>query len=314
MLRAVNCNRKWESRQGPNRDDKRAEQERVGETSHDVLSADTSMTEKLTKGETNPDSETTLRSRGARPEGAASEAEASRKVREMFTKIAPRYDLLNHLLSLELDRVWRARTARILQPILERREARVLDLCCGTGDLAFALQRRARGRVWGADFAHAMLARAREKAGTSEERSTVEERRSVTFVEADGLGLPFADGAFDLVTTAFGFRNFANYEAGLVEIRRVLKPGGTLAILECGEPGDGWWGNFYRWYFQEVLPRVGGLISGNRAAYSYLPSSVERFLQPEELAELMQRTGYEKVEFRLWTGGTVALHVGVKQS
>lgn len=307
------------------------------------------MTRALTKNDGKTGAEAGLRSRGTRPEGAATEADASRKVREMFTKIAPRYDLLNHLLSLELDRVWRARTARILQPILERPEAQVLDLCCGTGDLAFALQRKAKGRVWGADFAHTMLVRAREKAvasggwrvaseekpsetedgrqvkvesGRGESRAETRSSprgaetgtRAVTFVEADGLRMPFADGAFDLVTTAFGFRNLANYEAGLVEIRRVLKPGGTLAILECGEPGDGWWGDFYRWYFREVLPRVGGLISGSRAAYSYLPSSVERFLRPTELAELMERTGYIKVEFRLWTGGTVALHLGVRQA
>ena len=265
-------------------------------------------------------------SRGTRPEGAASEADASRKVREMFTKIAPRYDLLNHLLSLHLDRMWRTRTARLLRPVLERADARILDLCCGTGDLAFALQRKAKGRVWGADFAHAMLVRAREKAVASGEWRVASEadarggqepgRNSawtIPFVESDALRMPFADGAFDLVTTAFGFRNLANYEAGLVEIRRVLKPGGTVAILECGEPGEGWWGDFYRWYFREVLPRVGGLISGSRAAYSYLPSSVERFLRPRELAELMQRTGYKRVEFRLWTGGTVALHTGVKE-
>jgi len=279
------------------------------------------MTQALTKEDRKTRSEAGLRSRGTLPEGAASEADASRKVREMFTKIAPRYDLLNHLLSLELDRVWRARTARILQPILERPEARILDLCCGTGDLAFALQRKAKGRVWGMDFAHTMLVRAREKGGAASGERRVASRDAgsaggwtIPFVESDALRMPFADGVFDLVTTAFGFRNLANYEAGLLEIRRVLKPGGTLAILECGEPGDGWWGDFYRWYFRVVLPRVGGLISGSRAAYSYLPSSVERFLRPTELAELMERTGYIKVEFRLWTGGTVALHVGVRES
>jgi demethylmenaquinone methyltransferase / 2-methoxy-6-polyprenyl-1,4-benzoquinol methylase len=266
------------------------------------------------------------RSQGTRPEGAANEADASRKVREMFTKIAPRYDLLNHLLSLELDRMWRARTARILRPVLERADARILDLCCGTGDLAFALQRKTKGRVWGADFAHTMLVRAREKAVSSGEWRVASKAHArggqdpgrnsawtIPFVESDALRMPFTDGAFDLVTTAFGFRNLANYEAGLVEIRRVLKPGGMVAILECGEAGDGWWGDFYRWYFREVLPRVGGLISGSRAAYSYLPSSVQRFLRPAELAELMERTGYEKVAFRLWTGGTVALHTGVKR-
>src|SRR5262249_32872337 len=154
-------------------------------------------------------------------------------------------------------------------------------------------------------------AKDKAKAGAQRtQRGAKAERGRVKFVEGDGLRMPFADGAFDLVTTAFGFRNLANYEAGLVEIGRVLKPGGTLAILECGEPGDGWWGDFYRWYFRTVLPRVGGLISGNRAAYTYLPSSVERFLRPVELALLMERSGYGQVEFRLWTGGTVALHLG----
>ena len=268
-------------------------------------------------------------SKGTLPEGAANETEASRKVREMFTQIAPRYDLLNHLLSLQMDRMWRARTAKILRPILEREDAKILDLCCGTGDLAFALQRNARGRVWGADFAHTMLVRAKEKA---EERITgpyargkkdppsnteggapcVGERRRIPFVESDALRLPFADGSFDLVTAAFGFRNLANYEAGLVEIGRVLRPGGTVAILEFTEPKPGWFGDLYRWYFRALLPRLGGLISGNPAAYSYLPKSVARFFLPEEFVELIAKSGFEAVEARVWTGGTVALHTGVK--
>jgi demethylmenaquinone methyltransferase / 2-methoxy-6-polyprenyl-1,4-benzoquinol methylase len=247
-------------------------------------------------------------SAGTQPEGAASEADASRKVREMFTKIAPRYDLLNHLLSLQLDRMWRARTVRILRPILERPNAEVLDLCCGTGDLAFALQRKTKGRVWGGDFAHTMLVRAREK-----DAAEAGDGRRIPFVESDALQLPFADHSFDLVTTAFGFRNLANYQAGLTEIARVLKPDGTAAILEFTEPRPGWFGDLYRWYFRSVLPRLGGLISGDRAAYSYLPSSVAKFLRPEELTELMRRNGFGKVEARVWTGGTVALHTGVKR-
>jgi len=133
-------------------------------------------------------------------------------------------------------------------------------------------------------------------------------------VESDALQLPFADHSFDLVTTAFGFRNLANYEAGLREIFRVLKANGTAAILEFTEPKPGWFGDLYRWYFRAVLPRLGGLISGDRAAYSYLPSSVAKFLRPEELSELMGRNGFEKVEAQVWTGGAVALHTGVKQS
>jgi len=240
--------------------------------------------------------------RGTRPEGARNESDASTRVREMFTRIAPRYDLLNHLLSFEMDRIWRARTARILRPVLEREGARVLDLCCGTGDLALALARRAGGTVWGADFAHPMLLRARQKARASARG------RAVTFVESDALRLPFPEAAFDLVTTAFGFRNLANYGEGLREIRRVLKPGGTVAILEFSEPQPGWFGDLYRWYFRAVLPKLGGLVSGDGATYAYLPSSVERFLEPAELADWMGRSGYEGVEVRRWTGGTVALH------
>jgi demethylmenaquinone methyltransferase/2-methoxy-6-polyprenyl-1,4-benzoquinol methylase len=267
--------------------------------------------------------------KGTRPEGAVTESDASKKVREMFTQIAPRYDLLNHLLSLQLDRVWRARTARRLRPILERRDAVVLDLCCGTGDLALALSRSTNARIIGADFAHTMLVRALEKSAAqvrSGEATQAEPGNSsapappsnaaapgpLPFFEADALRLPFADRSFDLVTTAFGFRNLANYEAGLREIQRVLKPGGTIAILEFTEPADGLLGNLYRWYFRTVLPKIGGLISGDRAAYSYLPKSVARFFRPAELAALMTRTGYQSVEFRAWTLGTVALHTGKK--
>jgi demethylmenaquinone methyltransferase/2-methoxy-6-polyprenyl-1,4-benzoquinol methylase len=250
--------------------------------------------------------------KGTRPDGAETEAAASKKVREMFTQIAPRYDLLNHLLSLQLDRLWRARTAKQLQPILSRADALVLDLCCGTGDLAFALARGGKARIVGADFAHTMLVRARDK-GAALTGSTGQNGASATpFFEADALRLPFADVSFDLVTSAFGFRNLANYEAGLREIQRVLKPGGTIAILEFTEPPEGLWGDFYRWYFCEVLPRIGGLISGERSAYSYLPKSVARFFRPSELVALLSAVGYQSAEYRGWTLGTVALHTAVR--
>ena len=250
--------------------------------------------------------------KGTRPEGAISEADASNKVREMFTQIAPRYDLLNHLLSLQLDRLWRARTARLLHSVLGRPDALVLDLCCGTGDLAFALARAGKARVIGADFAHPMLVRAREKSVSGMSPLNQGAAPPMPFFEADALRLPFADATFDLVTSAFGFRNLANYEAGLREIQRVLKPGGTIAILEFTEPPDGLLGDFYRWYFCKVLPRIGGLISGDRSAYTYLPNSVARFFRPPELAALMSALGYKSVDFRAWTLGTVALHTALR--
>jgi demethylmenaquinone methyltransferase / 2-methoxy-6-polyprenyl-1,4-benzoquinol methylase len=246
-------------------------------------------------------------STGTRPEGATSEVDASRRVREMFTQIAPRYDLLNHLLSLEFDRVWRARTARKLKTILERPGAVVLDLCCGTGDLGFAMAKKGNARIIGADFAHTMLVRARAK-------SEAEAAGQVPFLESDALNLPFADESFDLVTAAFGFRNLANYEAGLREMHRVLMPGGTIGILEFTEPPAGLFGDFYRWYFRTILPKLGGAISGDAAAYKYLPSSVARFFRPDELCALMRTVGLQNVEAAVWTGGTVALHTGVRES
>jgi demethylmenaquinone methyltransferase / 2-methoxy-6-polyprenyl-1,4-benzoquinol methylase len=250
--------------------------------------------------------------KGTRPEGATSDADASSKVREMFAQIAPHYDLLNHLLSLQLDRRWRARTAKRLKSVLSRSDALVLDLCCGTGDLALALSRAGKARIIGADFAHPMLLRARFKSRLVPSHSGLPAPPPLPVFEADALGLPFADASFDLVTTAFGFRNLANYEAGLREIQRVLKPGGTIAILEFTEPPEGLWGDFYRWYFCKVLPKIGGLISGQQSAYTYLPKSVARFFRPSELAALLSTIGFQSVDYRVWTFGTVALHTAIR--
>src|SRR5213080_2160215 len=232
--------------------------------------------------------------KGTRPEGAVTEADASSKIREMFTQIAPRYDLLNHLLSLQLDRLWRSHTGKLLRPVFLNRETRVLDLCCGTGDMAIALNRRYCARVVGVDFAHSMLVRARKKSARLHSPDLVQ-LRPITYVEANALCLSFTDSTFDLVTTAFGFRNLANYEAGLREIQRVLKPGGTIAILEFTEPPEGLLGDFYRWYFCKVLPKI-----------------VARFFRPPELAALMDAVGYKSVDYRAWTLGTVALHTAVR--
>ena len=237
---------------------------------------------------------------GAAPAGATDPASASRAVRDMFTEIAPRYDLLNHLLSANVDKLWWRRTARTFRSILSRRQAQVLDLCCGTGDMAFALRRHGpESHVTGADFSHAMLVLASAKSGD----------RPVRWIEADALKLPFPDQSFDLVTSAFGFRNLADYDAGLREIRRVLRPGGEFGILEFSEP-KGLLGKLYNLYFKRILPRIGRLISGAKDAYSYLPSSVERFPEPPELMLRMQDAGFREVVWTPYTFGIAGLYRG----
>ena len=241
--------------------------------------------------------------RGASPEGTTDVASASRAVREMFTSIAPRYDLLNHLLSANVDKLWWRRTARTFTSILSRPGARVLDLCCGTGDMAFALRRESSNvHITGADFSHAMLELARKK-------SNVQHR--ITWIEADALQLPFPDASFDLVTSAFGFRNLADYNAGLREIRRVLKPGGECGILEFSDP-PGIRGKIYHLYFKSVLPRIGRLISGSSGAYSYLPASVVRFPQPQEMLLRMQEAGFSGASWTPYTFGIAGLYRGKK--
>jgi demethylmenaquinone methyltransferase / 2-methoxy-6-polyprenyl-1,4-benzoquinol methylase len=244
---------------------------------------------------------------GTRPEGAGDEREAAAHVREMFGRIAPRYDFLNHLLSLDIDKIWRRRVARRFSGVLHNPTARVLDLCCGTGDLALAFRKEAPvgAEIVGSDFVPEMLERARAKA--------VALGAVITFVEADALALPFKDGSFDLVSCSFGFRNLANYERGMLEIFRVLRPGGAVAILEFAEPRGKLFGSLYRFYFRQVLPRLGGLISGSSSAYTYLPCSVSKFPSPEVLQALFERAGYTGVRFERWTGGIVALHTARKQ-
>jgi demethylmenaquinone methyltransferase/2-methoxy-6-polyprenyl-1,4-benzoquinol methylase len=222
----------------------------------------------------------------------------------MFGSIAPRYDLLNHLLSFNVDRMWWRRTARRFAAILSRPDTNVLDLCCGTGDMTFALLRQAgksSGRILGADFCHAMLQRASAKsAGTS-----------LRWIEADALRLPFSSEQFDLVATAFGFRNLADYDAGLREIIRVLRPGGECGILDFAEP-RGVVGAFYHIYFKRILPVMGTMISGVRGPYAYLPSSVERFPRPVEMLSRMRAAGFREVSWTPYTFGIAGLYSGRK--
>jgi demethylmenaquinone methyltransferase/2-methoxy-6-polyprenyl-1,4-benzoquinol methylase len=241
---------------------------------------------------------------GAAPEGARDTQAASRAVRAMFTSIAPRYDLLNHVLSMNVDRLWWNRTAKTFSSILIRPQAKVLDLCCGTGDMTFALRRRAGNAsadILGADFSHAMLQRAAEKS----------QGISLRWIEADALHLPFEDSHFDLLTSAFGFRNLADYDAALREIVRVLRPGAECGILDFGEPG-GLMGKLYRIYFKHVLPKVGTFISGIKGPYAYLPASVERFPAPAEMLERMRNTGFREVSWTPYSFGIAGLYRGKK--
>ena len=238
---------------------------------------------------------------GAAPEGAQDPESASRAVREMFTAIAPRYDLLNHLLSANIDKLWWRRTARTFSAILARPDAKVLDLCCGTGDMAFALRRQgSEANITGADFSHAMLVRAAAKSDL---------KHKMRWIEADALRLPVPDESFDLVTSAFGLRNLADYDAGLREICRVLRPGGECGILEFSEP-RGLVGKFYNVYFKSVLPRIGRLVSGSTGAYSYLPASVQRFPEPQELLERMRAAGFRDASWSRYTFGIAGLYRG----
>jgi demethylmenaquinone methyltransferase / 2-methoxy-6-polyprenyl-1,4-benzoquinol methylase len=249
---------------------------------------------------------------GAAPEGARDPDAAARAVREMFTSIAPRYDLLNHVLSLNVDRLWWRRTARSFAQILAQPDSRVLDLCCGTGDMTFALRKQAGNccpQVLGADFSHAMLQRARLK--SLEKPSQNGNSPTPQWIEADALRLPFPDRHFNLVTSAFGFRNLADYDAGLREIVRVLRPGGECGILDFSEP-KGVIGHLYRFYFKQVLPRLGTLLSGVRGPYAYLPSSVERFPEPEEMLDRMRRAGFREAIWTPYTFGIAGLYRGKK--
>jgi demethylmenaquinone methyltransferase / 2-methoxy-6-polyprenyl-1,4-benzoquinol methylase len=249
---------------------------------------------------------------GAAPEGATDTQSAALAVREMFTSIAPRYDLLNHVLSFNIDRVWWRRTARAFRETLSRPESRILDLCCGTGDMTFALQRQSQNaaQILGADFSHAMLRRAREK---SLGKASHGRAKALGWIEADALHLPFPHGHFNLVTSAFGFRNLADYDAGLREMFRILRPGGECGILDFSEP-QGIMGRIYRVYFKQVLPRVGSVISGVRGPYAYLPASVERFPQPGEMLERMRRAGFGEVRWIPYTFGIAGLYRGKRIS
>ncbi len=234
---------------------------------------------------------------------SALERQRSDRVRDMFGSIAHRYDLLNHLFSLNIDKRWREACVRNVLLRISLPRPKILDLGCGTADLALAFPKSSF--VFGSDFSRPMLDIARKKVDRAGQSTRI------TLLAADALALPFADGAFDAVVSAFVVRNFANRTVGMVEMKRVLRPGGVLGVLDFGIPATPLLGRLYRSYIIRVLPWIGGLVSGVSDAYRYLPESVERFPGPDELSRELTRAGFAGVGYRRLTGGVAVLWTGI---
>ena len=237
-------------------------------------------------------------------ERTADELKHAREVREMFSRISPKYDFLNHFLSGNTDKRWRKLVTKKLQTVLDDETAIVLDVACGTGDLALELQKHSKAKVIGTDFCRPMLEIAQEK--------NEQENLSIPYLEADGMNLSFADETFDAVTIAFGLRNFSNWEDGLRELHRILKVGGKLVILEFSAPVVPGFRQLFQFYFTKILPKIGGAVSGSPGAYEYLSESVARFPDQKGLLKMMLETGFSEVEYKNLTGGIAAIHLGVK--
>lgn len=238
-------------------------------------------------------------------ERTANEIAHSNAVRDMFSGIAGKYDLLNHVLSVNIDKRWRRLVRENLAVILADKDAVVLDVACGTGDLSIELASHAQARVIGTDFCRPMLALANGKT----ERASL----PIPYLEADAMRLSFADETFDAVTIAFGLRNLSNFRDGLAELRRILKPGGKLVVLEFSSPLVPGFKTLFNLYFTQVLPRIGGLVSGSRGAYEYLPDSVSKFPDQKDLVKMMNEAGFSEVEYKNLTGGIAAIHSGSRR-
>jgi len=228
----------------------------------------------------------------------------ARRVREMFAGIAGRYDFLNHLLSGNTDKRWRRLVAKELKGSLVSSGMSVLDVACGTGDLSLAIAKETSACVIGTDFCRPMLTIAAKK--------TAETNFKIPYIEGDALALPFADESFNAVSIAFGLRNLASTEGGLKELYRVLKPSGRAAILEFSIPIIPGFRQAFNFYFNRILPNIGGVVSGKKSAYVYLHDSVQKFPNQKELAKMMQNVGFEDVSYKNLTGGIAALHLGSK--
>ena len=237
----------------------------------------------------------------AHPDKSVQEGKAA-QVHEMFSSIARRYDLLNTVLSFGFDKGWRRDATKAA---FAGGATRVLDVATGTADLALALKKyRPEAEIIGVDFALAMLQIGRRKAR--------EQGLAVKLEQGDGLALPYPDSSFGALTIAYGLRNFTDLDKGLAEFYRVLKPGGRVVVLEFPPPPKGLFGNLFRFYFLQVLPRLGGLVSGRKSAYTYLPDSVLKFPPPDVLADRMAQAGFSNVRYKLQTFGVSALHTGEK--
>ena len=232
-------------------------------------------------------------------EQRSAENEHASRVREMFATIATRYDLLNHLLSGNTDKKWRRIVAKRVSEKLSSDSSQILDVACGTGDLSLTLFETMGVRVVATDFCRPMLQIAAGKMPGS-----------VKLVESDALSLPFQDRSFEAVTIAFGLRNLSNVETGLKELFRVVKPQGWVAVLEFSKPPNALFNALFGFYFLRILPLLGGIISGSKSAYSYLPNSVRRFPDQQELSRLMNEVGFSQVTYENLTGGIAALHLG----
>lgn len=228
-----------------------------------------------------------------------------RWVREMFGNIATRYDFINRVIAVNFDRSWRKLVVKKLQPELQKPDGLVLDIACGTGDLSLELQKNSKAKIVGTDFCRPMMTVAQEK--------TAKSNFAISYVEADGMNLPFASDKFDAVTASFGLRNFADWQQGLNEMHRVLKPGGRLAILEFAVPTLPVFREVYNVYFDRVLPFVGGALSGNLAGYKHLNSSVRKFPDQKGFSEMIRKTGFDAVEYQNLMTGICAIYLGTKR-
>jgi len=231
----------------------------------------------------------------------------ARQIRQMFSSIAPRYDLLNHLLSLNIDKSWRRRAVSLMRTRSTQEPSLWLDLCCGTGDLSLEMLRQGAHRIVSSDFSHPMLRLNLDKLRQSDAIP------KICLVEADALTLPFRADTFDAIAIAFGLRNLESPESGLAEMRRVLKPGGRLVVLEFSKPTNALFNRLFQKYFFNVLPRVGAALSRDHHAYTYLPESVSQFPDQAKLAALFSSGEFERIGYVNLTGGIAAIHWGEKR-